>query len=107
MVSNASSAPSIVQLGSFQVTASEQSAVDNLTETLFSYVLMKKASAPDKQLVDLKTFGGMTPPNIPKVQCSNVVYLPVVDLHADSTEAMQAVVSKLHKEYGIGESADS
>ena len=29
-----------------------------------------------------------------------------VDLHADSTEAMQAVVAKLHKEYGIGESAD-
>ena len=45
----------------------------------------------------------MTLPNIPKVQCSNVVHLPVVDLHADSTEAMQAVV---HKEYVIGESAD-
>ena len=48
----------------------------------------------------------MTLPSIPKVQCSNVVYLPVVDLHADSTEAMEAVVAKLHKEYGIGERAD-
>jgi hypothetical protein len=48
----------------------------------------------------------MTLPSIPKVQCSNVVYLPVVDLHADSTEAMEAVVAKLHKEYGIGESAN-
>ena len=48
----------------------------------------------------------MTLPNIPKVQCSNVVYLPVFDLHADSTEAMQAVVSNLHEEYGIGESGD-
>ena len=48
----------------------------------------------------------MTLPDIPKVQCSNVVYLPVVDLHADSTEATQAVVAKLHKEYGIGETAD-
>ena len=43
---------------------------------------------------------------LPNIQCSNVVYLPVVDLHADSTEAMQVVVTKLHKEYGIGESAD-
>ena len=60
MVSNASSGPSTVQLESFQVTASEQSAVDNLNETLFSYVIMKEASAPDKQLVDLKTFCGMT-----------------------------------------------
>ena len=48
----------------------------------------------------------MTLPNIPKVECSIVVYLPVVDLHADLTEATQAVVSKQHKEYGIGESAD-
>ncbi len=106
LVSNTSSASSTVQLGSFQVTASEQSAVDNLSDNLFSYVLLKEASAPDKLLVDLKTFCGMTLPNIPKVQCSNVVYLPVVDLHADSTEAMEAVVAKLHKEYGIGESAD-
>ena len=67
---------------------------------------MKEASGPDNVLVDLKTFCGMTLPNTPEVQCSNVVYLPVVDLHADSTEAMQAVVAKLHKEYGIVESAD-
>ena len=106
MPSNASSAPSTIQLESFLVTASEQSAVDNLNETLFNYVLMKEASAPDKQLVDVKTFCGMALSNIPKVQSSNVVYLPVVDLHADSTEAMQAVVAKLHTEYRIGESAD-
>ena len=105
MASNTNVEVNTVQLESFQVTASEQSAVNNLNETLFSYVLMKEASSPDKQLVDLKTFCGMTLPNIPEVQCSNV-YMPVVDLHADSTEAMQAVVSKLHKEYGIGESAD-
>ena len=48
----------------------------------------------------------MTLPNIRKVQCSNVVYLPVVDFHADSTEAMQEVLAKVHNEYGIGESAD-
>lgn len=35
-----------------------------------------------------------------------MVYLPIVDLHADSTEAMEAVVAKLHKEYGIEESAE-
>ena len=42
-------------------TASEP--VDNLNETLFSYVLMKEASGPQKLLVDLKTFCGMTLPN--------------------------------------------
>ena len=100
---NSSRPANTVQLESFQVTASEQSAVDNLNENLFSYVLMKETSSPDKLLVILKTFCGMTLPSIPEVQCSNVVYLPVIDLHTDSTEAMQAVVGKLHKEYGIGE----
>lgn len=31
--------------------------------------------------------------------------MSVVDLHADTTEAMEKVVSKLHREYGIGQSA--
>ena len=35
-----------------------------------------------------------------------MVYSLVVDLHADSTDAMQTVVAKLYKEYAIGESAD-
>ena len=68
--------------------------------------LFSEGSQQSRQIVDLKTFCGVTLPNIPKVQCSNVVYLPVVDLHADLTEAMQAVVSNWHKKYGIGESAD-
>ena len=106
LMSNPNSATNAVQLESFHVSASEQNAVDSLNATLFNYVLMKEANSPEKLLVYLKTFCGMTLPNIPKVQCSNVVYLPVVDLHADSTEAMQAVVAKLHKEYGIGKTAD-
>ena len=60
MASYASSAPSTAQLESFQVTASEQSAEWNY----FNYMLMKEASAPDKLVVDLKTFYGMTLPNI-------------------------------------------
>ena len=60
-----------------------------LKEIPFRCVLMKEASCPDKLLVDVKTFCGMT---LPKVECSNVVYLLVVDLHV--------------MEYGIGEFAD-
>ena len=44
--------------------------------------------------------------NVPKVQCSNVVYLSVVDMHADTSEAMQKVVANLHTEYRIGESSN-
>ena len=38
-------------------SASEQSAVDNFTEALFKYVLIKEASGPHNILVDLKTVG--------------------------------------------------
>ena len=30
------------------------------------------------------------------------MYLPIVDMHADTREAMVTVVSNLHKEYGVG-----
>ena len=54
LMSNPNSATNAAQLESFQVSASEQNAVDSLNATLFK------------------------------------VYLRVVDLHADSTEAMQS-----------------
>ena len=41
------------------------------------------------------------------MQPDNVVYLSVVDMHADTREAMEAVISKLHSEYGIGVTANS
>ena len=84
----ASNTSSVVQLESVQVTA----PVDKLNET--SYVLIKPVV-----LTSCKTFCGMT---LPKIQWSSIV-----DLHADSTETMQAVVAKLHKEYGIWESSPS
>ena len=43
-----------------------------------------------------------SPKEIPKLQVSNVVYLPIIDMHADLKEAMEAVVTKLHTEYVVG-----
>ena len=66
LTSNSNSANNTVQLESFQVSASEQNAVDSLNATLFNYVLMKEASSPENLLVDLKPICGMTLPNIPE-----------------------------------------
>ena len=44
----------------------------------------------------------MTLSNMPQCQPSNVVYLSIVDMHADTREAMVTVASKHHKEYGVG-----
>lgn len=91
-----------VEIKSFQINSSETEAVDELNQVLFKYVLLKEACGSDNLLVDMKTFCGMTLPSIPKVECSNVVYLSVVDLHADTPEAMKKVVAKLHEEYMVG-----
>ena len=91
-----------VEIQSFRLNLSETEAVDKFNEVLFKYVLLKEACTPDKHLVDLKTFCGMTFSNIPKAECSNIIYLSVVDLHADTPEAMKKVVAKLHDEYMVG-----
>ena len=56
----------------------------------------------DNNLVDLKSFCGFSFKSQTQSQPSNVVYLPIVDMHADSEEAMKAVVTQLHREYGVG-----
>lgn len=56
-------------------------------------------------MVDLKTFCGLSL-NIPNVQPANIIYLSVVDMHADTREAIEAVVSKLYSEYEIGVTAN-
>ena len=48
----------------------------------------------------------MSVSGIPDVEWFNVVYLSVVDMHADTSEGMEAVVSNLHKEYGIGRTSN-
>lgn len=91
-----------VQFESFQTWDLEQLALDQAALTTFEYVIHKEACGSDQPLLDLKTFYGVSASTIPDVECSNVVYLSVVDMHADSAEAMETVLGKLHKEYGIG-----
>ena len=96
-----------LEFDDFCITESEKEAFNQLADITFDYMLKREASDPDKILVDLKTYYVFLAPNIPSAEQSNMVYLPVIDKHADTTEAMEAVVSKLHKEYGIGIRADS
>ena len=70
---------------------------------LFNYFFLHEACcSTDNKLVDVKTFYGLSLKSIPQSQPSNVVYLSIVDMYADTREAMEVVVSKLHEEYGIG-----
>ena len=100
------SAPLTLNIGfdSFLVSSLENHIAEELNLQLFNYFFLKEACClvTDKNLVDAKTFCGMTFSSITHSQPSNIVYLPIVDMHADTREAMEVVLSKLHSEYGIG-----
>ena len=89
---------------SFLVNESEREAAVEVSKVTFDYFFLKEACLSNgKHMADLKTFCGLSL-QIPNVQPANVVYLSVVDMHADTREA---VVSKLHSEYEIGVTANS
>ncbi len=94
-----------IRFDSFLVSSLENQIAEELNQLLFNYFFLKEACCPlaDEKLVDVKTFCGMTFSSISThTQPSNVVYLPIVDMHADTREAMEVVLSKLHSECGIG-----
>ncbi len=101
---NRRSAISGVTFTSFLENSSEKQVAEKIKKLLFNYNFLKEAcSSSNNRVVDAKTFSGMSSfSSMPQSQPSNIVYLPIVDMHADTTEAMVAVVSKLYKEYGIG-----
>lgn len=85
------------------ISSPEKEASEKIHQLIFNYFILKLAcSINNKHLVDVKTFCGLTLDNMPNVQPSNVVYLSIIDMHADSREAMEAVVAKLHSEYQVG-----
>ena len=97
-----------VPYSSFLVSSSEKEAAEQIKQLIFNYFVLKLAcSINDRYLIDMKTFCGLSLQNIPSVQPSNVVYLSINDMHADTREAMEAVVAKLHSEYQIGIAANS
>ncbi len=95
-----------LSFSSFLPNDEEKEALRDARGKIFAYMVHKEADASDQVLVNLKTYFGIQSQCTPVVEQSNVVYLSIVDMHADSTEAMEAVASKLHREYGIGVRAD-
>ncbi len=77
---------------SFLVNSSEKDAMEQVAKLAFEYMLCKEACT-DIPLVDFKTYFGLISPNTPEAERSCIVYLSIVDMHADTTEATEMVVS--------------
>lgn len=104
---NTNSAPnSNVDFESFQIQVPEMKCMEQASKTIFQYMLQKEAVGTEKILLDLKTYYGCTGAETVPAEKSTVVYLSIVDKHADTVEAMDEVISKLYSEYKVGTDTD-
>lgn len=77
----------------------EEIAALEKIKNFFYYVLHKSALKPDHLLFSFKDhIAAMVGENIHS-ELSVVVYFPIVDMHADTIEAMSEVAAMLYKEY--------
>lgn len=85
------------------MNSSESLCLEETQKLVFTYMYQKELIKTDKVLMDLKSYYGKYKgtDTIPSEQ-SNVVYLSIVDKCADTNEAMEEVLSKLHDELDIG-----
>ena len=61
------------------------------------YILQKVASCEHNiALIDLQTYYSLSN-DIPSPECSNIIYLTVVDQRCDNKETLLNVISELHK----------
>lgn len=96
------SAHSIIQYEAFEIHASESECLERAGKVMFQYMLQKEALTMEKILLDLKAYYGCASAETIPAEKSTVVYLSIVDKHADTVEAMDEVLSKLYIEYKVG-----
>ena len=80
--------------------------LEQSSKIIFQYMLQKEAVGTENTLLDLKAYYGCASAETVPAEKSTVVYLSIVDKHADTVEAMDEVISKLYSEYKVGAETD-
>ena len=84
-----------VDVGGFILSQNEHLMLASIKESAFTYVIQKSCLRPEHVL---KQHMAAMNSHIHTVQAT-VVYLSIIDMHADTIEAMSEVASMLYKEY--------
>lgn len=74
------------------------SALGSVTKTAFTYFLQKSCLSPEHILFGIKDHLAAMKEDS-HAEPSLVIYLSILDIHADTLEAMSEVAAMLHKEY--------
>ena len=85
----------------FLLSEVETSTLQGLPKTSFVHLLQQEALSPDQPLWHFKEYYGVIHGQPLDHDPSNVVYLSIIDHHADSLSAMAEVATMLYQEYVI------
>ena len=80
--------------------------MENLGNQAFTYMIHKLALKPDKVLFNFKEHMCAVNSESMHAEPASVVYLSVLDIHADTVEAMSEVAAMLYKEYIVTTGAE-
>lgn len=82
----------------FQLSDIEIQAIDKLKQMSTDYILQKVASCEQNiTLIDLQTYYSLSN-DVPSPECSNIIYLTVLDQRCDDKETLLNLINELHKE---------
>ena len=90
----------------FLSSSEEVAAMENLGNQAFTYMMHKLALKPDKVLFNFKEHMCAVNSESMHAEPASVVYLSVLDIHADTVEAMSEVAAMLYKEYIVTTGAE-
>ena len=88
-----------LQYVDFLSSSEEQAAMNVLNVQIFNYIVHKLALKPDNMLCSFKDHMCAMKSSSIHAEPTTVVYLSVLDIHADTVEAMSEVAAMLYKEY--------
>ena len=83
----------------FLQSSEEVAALDKLKQDFFSYMLSKSALKPEHVMFSFKDHIAAKEMEGIHTEPAVVVYLSIVDMHADTVEAMSEVAALLYKQY--------
>ena len=83
----------------FLLTDEEDQAVKELKSMCTQYIFQKVANSdPNQTLINLQTYFSLSS-NLPRPECSSVIYFKVLDLRCDDKQTLLTIISNLYKEF--------
>ena len=87
----------------FQLTDQEEETLQELKKLSINYNILKVAAVEHSEvLIDFQTYFSLSK-NLQAPECSNIIYLKVLDKKCDDKETLLSVVNDVYEEFILGQ----